>query len=127
MSGLTVLLALVSLLTHRPLAAWTSHLVRRWPRQWYWHARVRPAYSEVTLLWALYFALRLGLQLQLFRSASTGILALVNFILGWPGTAALLVVSYLYGTWRLRTLGGPSVDEFRNNQPPPWKSQRRGF
>lgn len=126
-SGMTVLLALGSLILRRPLAAWTSHLVRRWPRAWYWHPRVRPAYAEVTWLWALYFGLRLGLQLQLFQTVSPGVLAAVNFALGWPGTTALLVASYLYGTWRLANLGGPSVEEFQNDDPPPWESQKRGF
>jgi hypothetical protein len=39
----------------------------------------------------------------------------------------LLIVSYLYGTWRLRNLGGPSVEEFQAGEEPPWESQRRGF
>lgn len=47
-SGLTAVLALVSIVVKRPLVAWTSYVTRRWPLGWYWHARVRPAYSEVT-------------------------------------------------------------------------------
>jgi hypothetical protein len=39
----------------------------------------------------------------------------------------LLIFSYLYGTRRLAQLSGPSVEEFRNNTPAPWQSQRRGF
>lgn len=125
-NGGTLLLALVSVLLRRPLVAWTSHLARRWPRDWYWHPRVRPAYSEVTLAWALFFALRLALQLSLFQGQAT-LLGLVQVLTGWPATIALLVASYLYGTWRLRTLKGPSVDEFKAGAAPPWSGQRRGF
>lgn len=126
-SGITVALALVSLIIRKPMVAWTSYLARRWPLEWYWHARVRPAYTEVTLAWILFFALRLFWQVNLFQRQDTGYLALVNALTGWPATIVLLIVSYLYGTWRLATLRGPSVEEFRNNAPAPWQGQRRGF
>ena len=44
-----------------------------------------------------------------------------------PATMILLIVSYLYGTWRLRNLGGPSVEEFKSGTEPPWEGQQRGF
>jgi hypothetical protein len=127
LGALTVVLSLVSVVVGRPLVAWTSHLARRWPRAWYWHPRVRPAYTEVTLAWTVFFALRLGLQLVLFRRQASGLLAVVQVLLGWPATIVLLVVSYLYGTWRLRQLGGPSVEEFKRKADPPWEGQQRGF
>jgi len=125
--GLTVALTLVSLLIGKPLVAWTSYLARRWPLEWYWHERVRPAYTEVTVAWLFYFALRLFWQVSVYRNQDVGQLAWVNTLTGWPATLLLLVVSYLYGTWRLAHLGGPSVEEFRNGTPPPWQGQRRGF
>lgn len=126
-SGGTVVLAAVSMVVRRPMVAWTSHIARRWPRAWYWHPRVRPAYTEVTGLWLVYFLARFLLQVNLFQAQQLEGLAGVNLALGWPGTVALLVVSYLYGTWRLRRLGGPSVAEFEAGADPPWESQRRGF
>ena len=125
--GLTVVVALISVVAGRPLVAWTSYIYRRWPLEWYWHPRVRPAYSEVTGLWAVFFAARLLLQLSLFREESTGLLAAANLLTGWPATIVLLVISYLYGTWRLRRLGGPSVEEFKAGTEPPWAGQQRGF
>lgn len=125
--GLTVILAVVSVVAKRPLTAWSSHIARRWPRQWYWHPRVRPAYSETTWLWAGYFGGRLLLQTIYFRQEQVTELAGVNFILGWPGILLLLIVTYLYGSWRLRRLAGPSVAEFEQSAPPPWQSQQRGF
>jgi len=125
--GVTVALALVSLLIRKPMVAWTSYLARRWPLDWYWHERVRPAYTEVTLAWVVFLALRLFWQVMLFQRQDTRQLALVNTLTGWPATVLLLIVSYLYGTWRLAQLRGPSVEEFQNGAPPPWQGQRRGF
>jgi hypothetical protein len=111
----------------RPLVALTSHLARGWPLKWYWHPRVRPAYGEVTLVWAVFFALRLAVQWFLFQEAEAAIFGLLSVLMGWPATIVLLVVSYLYGTWRLRNLGGPSVEEFEKGSEPPWEGQQRGF
>jgi len=125
--GMTFALALVSLLIRRPFVAWTSFIARRWPLEWYWHPRVRPAYSEVTIIWTLFFAARLLWQLSLFQERAADQLAFVNALLGWPALILLLVFSYLYGTWRLGNLSGPSVEEFKNQTPPPWQGQKRGF
>jgi len=125
--GLTVIVALISVVAGRPLVAWTSYIYRRWPLEWYWHPQVRPAYSEVTGLWAVFFAARLVLQLSLFQEEAAGLLAAANLLTGWPATIVLLVISYLYGTWRLRRLGGPSVEEFKAGAEPPWTGQQRGF
>lgn len=125
--GLTVLVALVSLIAGRPLVAWTSHLARGWPLDWYWHPRVRPAYAEVTAAWTLFFAARWLLQLYFFRASGVDELAWLNTLLGWPATIVLLTASYLYGQWRLKQLEGPSVEEFKADEPPPWEGQQRGF
>ena len=125
--SLTFVLCLVSVLVKRPLVAWTSYLTRRWPLEWYWHDRVRPAYSEVTLAWTLFFGLRLLLQFQLFRQEAAQALGWVQLLTGWPALILLLVGSYLYGLWRLGNLGGPSVEEFKSGAQPPWQGQKRGF
>lgn len=124
--GMT-LLFLVSLLFKRPMAAYTSYLMRRWPLIWYWRNDVRPAYSEVTLLWTLLFGLRLAVQIVLFQQKAASTLAWLDVLMGWPFLIVILVISYLYGLWRLKNLGGPSVEEWKNKVPPPWQSQRRGF
>ena len=123
----TVLLCLVSVLVGRPIVALTSFVARRWPLKWYWHPKVRPAYSEVTWMWVVFFGLRLLLQLNLFQEEAASLLGVVQFLTGWPATIILLIVSYLYGTWRLGNLGGPSVDEFKAGAEPPWQGQERGF
>ena len=123
----TLLLCLVSVLVGRPVVAFTSFVTRRWPLSWYWHPQVRPAYSEVTWMWVVFFGLRLLLQFNLFQQEAASLLGIVQFLTGWPATIILLIASYLYGTWRLRNLGGPSVDEFKFGAEPPWEGQQRGF
>jgi MFS family permease len=123
----TALLCLISVIFRRPLVAWTSYLTRRWPLDWYWHPKVRPAYSEVTIVWASFFALRTFIQYGLFQRQAAGTLGVVQLLTGWPTLILLLIVSYLYGMWRLQNLTGPSVDEFKAGLKPPWQGQKRGF
>lgn len=125
--SMTLLLTIASLVIRRPMVAWTSYLARRWTLEWYWHPQVRPAYNETTFAWAVFFAARLFLQYSVFQSENVTSLAVTNFITGWPATILLLIFTYLYGTWRLAKLKGPSVEEFRAGIPAPWQSQQRGF
>lgn len=125
--ALTAFLCLASVVVRRPLVALTSHLARAWPLKWYWHPRVRPAYSEVTLAWAAFFGLRLALQWWLFSGAEATTLGVLSIATGWPAMLVLLVASYLYGTWRLRALAGPSIEELKRGAEPPWEGQQRGF
>jgi len=125
--AVTVILCVVSVVLNRPLVAWTSFITRRWPLGWYWHPRVLPAYNEVTMMWAVAFSIRLALEYWLFRQAAFQALGAVRVALGWPYTVVLLVISYLYGLWRLGKLQGPSIEEFKMGKQPPWEGQKRGF
>jgi hypothetical protein len=126
-TALIIVTAVVSVLFNRPMVAWTSILTRRWPREWYWHPRVLPAYNEVTIIWAVAFAAQLGLEYWLYQRDALNSLGIARLIFGWPFTIVLLVVSYLYGLWRLGNLSGPSVEEFKAGAEPPWEGQKRGF
>ena len=79
------------------------------------------------MAWFAFFAGRLALQVVLFLRGAADALAVTNLLLGWPAIILLLAGSYLFGLWRLRRLEGPSVEEFRNKVPPPWKGQQKGF
>ena len=125
--GLTVLACVFSIILKRPLAAYSSKLTRRWPIDWYWHPRVRPAYSEVTIFWGISFGARLALELFLYLDKALEALGTARIVLGWPFTILVLIVSYLYGQKRLRNLAGPSVEEFRSGKQAPWIGQMRGF
>lgn len=126
-SSFFFLTAVISVILGKPLAAWASHLSRGWPLDWFWRNDIKPAYREVTLFWAVFFLLRLTAQILLYRNVDTILLAWANTLLGWPFTVIILILSYIYGIWRLRELGGPSVEEFENNAEPPWEGQKKGF
>lgn len=126
-NGIISILCIFSLTFRRPLVAWTSYSARHFPLQWYWHPRVRPAYSEVTFLWAFFFGVRALWQFSISGSHNAAVVSFFSLLTGWPSTLVLLVISYLYGIWRLKKLGGPGVEEFKRNAPPPWKGQKRGF
>jgi hypothetical protein len=126
-SGTLLAVALLSIWFKKPLAAWSSHLTRAWPKEWYWLPNIRPAYTEVTWMWAAFIAARLIAEYLLYQQGNVSLLGLANVLLGWPVTIVVLVMSYLYGTWRLTKLGGPSVEEFLSHQPAPWKGQKKGF
>jgi hypothetical protein len=126
-AGFTGTACLVSFFLGQPVAAWTSHLARKWPRDWYWHPQVKPAYSEVTLVWGVIIISRLILMINLYQGSSTETLGFFQVVTGWPGTALILMLSYIYGMWRLKKLEGPSVTEFVGQMEPPWEGQKRGF
>jgi len=126
-SGTLLAAALLSIWAGKPLAAWSSHLTRAWPKEWYWLPNICPAYTEVTWMWSAFIAARLMAQYYLYQQGNVSLLGLANIVLGWPVTIFVLVISYLYGIWRLAKLEGPSVEEFLSHQPAPWKGQKRGF
>jgi hypothetical protein len=126
-SGMLLAASLLSILAGKPLAAWSSHLTRAWPKEWYWLPNISPAYTEVTWIWTAFIATRLIVQYLLYQQGNASLLGLANILLGWPVIIIVLVISYLYGIWRLRKLGGPSVEEYLSHQPAPWKGQKKGF
>lgn len=125
--AITIFLCVLSVALNRPLVAWTSFIARRWPLRWYWHPRVLPAYNEVTMMWAIAFAARLVLEWKLYESNALSALGTARILFGWPFIIVLLIVSYLYGSWRLGRLKGPGTEEFKAGKAPPWEGQKRGF
>ena len=125
--AVTTIAILASIAIKRPFVAWTSWLVRGWPVDWYWHPKVRPAYTRASWLWAIFFAVRTGAQLWLFVTGDTTTLGVTRIVTGWPALLILLIATYVLGRKWLRELGGPSVDEFRAGEDPPWVGQAAGF
>lgn len=126
-TGLIVIACVVSLVIHRPMAALLSHLTRGWPIEWYLRDDIRPAYRNVTIMWAVYFMLRLIIQVPLFLMGEFSLYFYINSILGWPMNIVLLISTYVLGIKGLRKLSGPSVEEFLNGKKPPFEGQKKGF
>jgi intracellular septation protein A len=126
-NAFVLLLSVFTLLIDKPLAAYASHLTRGWTLDWFWRKDIRPAYREVTIMWSLFFLIRTIIQLTLFLSDNVDALIWANTIMGLPVTIAVLVLSYVYGIWRLRNLKGPGIDEYLENKNAPFRGQTRGF
>jgi hypothetical protein len=124
-AGGTAVLIIASIVARRPFVAWTSWIARDWPLSWYWHPRVRPAYTQASWIWAAFFTVRaLG---QWATLDDIGSATAFRVIAGWPSLIVLLVVTYSVGRRRLVRLAGPSVDEYVNGEPKPWEGQQSGF
>lgn len=126
-SGASFLVALASVLIGRPLAAFVSHIARGWQFDWFMRKDIKPAYREVTLVWALLFLARGALQLFLYNRGNLTELGWASLLLGFPATLTVLILSLVYGIWRLKSLGGPGIDEFKEGKSPPWEGQKKGF
>lgn len=119
-----VLLSAILLIIKKPLAAYASHLMRAWPLEWYLRDDIRPAYTEVSIFWLVFFIFKTGAQIMIIFYSD---LVLLNLFLGIPFTIIVVGISYIYGLIRLKQLHGPSINEFKHNKPAPWKSQTKGF
>ena len=124
----TVLLVVsfVSLFIGTPLVAYSSHVFSGWPLEWFNHKSIKPAYQEATMIWVVFFSVRIAIKLIISKQTLNTI-AWLNVLTGTPLTVALLLCIYVFGIWRLGSLHGPSVEEFTNQTPPPWQGQKKGF
>ncbi|MFP4457300.1 MAG: DUF3159 domain-containing protein [Halanaerobiales bacterium] len=121
------IVAIVSILIKKPIAALTSHLSRGWDFDWYLRKDILPAYIEVSIIWAGFFLIRAFIQMRLYIGGNVEGLGFINILLSLPFTIIILLISYIYGLWRLRNLGGPSIEEHKDDKPPPWEGQKLGF
>ena len=118
---------LISVLIDKPLAAFVSHLTRGWTLAWFWRKDIKPAYREVTWFWVAMFGLSAGVQWVFYLGSDLNQLVWVTSLFGLPFTIFVLIVTYVYGLWRLKKLGGPGIDEFNQNKQAPFRGQTRGF
>jgi hypothetical protein len=71
--------------------------------------------------------MRTVIQVTLYNQSAVSPLVWANTLMGMPATIVILVISYVYGIWRLKTLKGPGIDEYLNGKLPPYRGQNRGF
>jgi uncharacterized membrane protein len=126
-NGFILVLSIGSLIINKPIAAYLSHLTRGWTLTWFWRKDIIPAYREVTYMWTAFFLIRTIIQVVLFIGNDVNALLWTSTIMGLPATFLILTISYVYGIWRLKQLGGPGIDEFDANKKPPYRGQNRGF
>lgn len=125
-AGLFLLLT-ISLFIGKPAAAILSHLSRGWTFDWFLRDDIKPAYREVTIAWTILVLIRLVLQIVFYQRGDLSELGWASILLGFPATLTVLILTLVYGVWRLRKLGGPGIDEFEAGKNPPWEGQKKGF
>ena len=123
--GAIGIVGILSILLGRPFTIYSSKAFRNWTKEWYFHKKIKPAYTKVAMIWSIYLLLKAGLQIYFYENPE--ILVLIKLATSNQTTIILLVVSYIYGQSQLKKLKGPSVEEFNNNSPEPWEGQLKGF
>lgn len=84
-------------------------------------------YREVTITWAVLVFARTLIQIFLYQRGNLTELGWASILLGFPATVTVLILTLIYGLWRLKKLGGPGIDEFEEGKKPPWDGQKKGF
>ncbi|WP_433084599.1 DUF3159 domain-containing protein [Dactylosporangium sp. CA-052675] len=99
-----VLGMLVSVLIRRPLVGWLwSVTLDGGTTRWYDNLRLRRAFMWLTVLWAVVYALKLGVQILIYRDTSADsddLLGIARLALGWPPYALLAALT----VWRARRI-----------------------
>lgn len=126
-SGGLFLLLIISLLIGKPAAAILSHLSRGWQFDWFLREDIKPAYREVTIAWTILVFIRLILQIIFYQRGDLAELGWASILLGFPATLTVMILTLVYGVWRLKKLGGPGIHEFEAGKEPPWEGQKKGF
>jgi Protein of unknown function (DUF3159) len=96
-----------SVVARRPLVGYVIAGLYRAPLSWLADRRVRRAFSELTVAWAVLFGLRAGIYAVLISLGQAGWLAAASIVLGWPAFLGLLWGCYRYAPRRLDQLGAP--------------------
>lgn len=122
-----VIVTSISLLIKRPLPMLLSHLTRGWTFSWFLRKDIYPAYFETGVLWLVFFTGRALFQIVFYLADNVGGLTLMTTIFGLPLTIGILIITYVYGIYRLKTLNGPGIEEYDQGAEPPFKGQTRGF
>lgn len=103
----------------RPAIAFLVHTLYRLPWSWLTHDRVRPAYSEVTLGWAAWSAVRAVVYGLLILAGEAEALAGLSLALAFV-PFVLIWASYRYVAWRLPRLNAPWPDEVERAPEGAW-------
>ncbi|WP_432836450.1 DUF3159 domain-containing protein [Dactylosporangium sp. CA-092794] len=95
---------LVSVVIRRPLVGWLwSVTLDGGTTRWYDNVRLRRAFVWLTVLWAVVYALKLGIQVLLYRDSSADsddLLGIARLALGWPPYALLAALT----VWQARRI-----------------------
>jgi hypothetical protein len=95
---------LVSVVIGRPLVGWLwSVTLDGGATRWFDNVRLRRAFVWLTVLWAIVYTLKLGVQVLLYRDSSADsddLLGIARLALGWPPYALLAALT----VWQARRI-----------------------
>jgi hypothetical protein len=95
---------LASVLFGRPLVGWLwSVMLDKGAGRWHDNLRLRRAFVWLTIVWAVVYALKLGIQVLIYRDSSAGsddMLGIARLALGWPPYALLAALT----VWQARRI-----------------------
>lgn len=95
---------LISVAIRRPLVGWLwAVTLDGGTTRWYDNVRLRRAFMWLTVLWAVVYALKLGVQILIYRDNSADsddLLGIARLALGWPPYALLAALT----VWRARRI-----------------------
>ncbi|GIS38081.1 MAG: hypothetical protein Ct9H90mP10_04820 [Actinomycetota bacterium] len=66
--GAIAFVGVVSIILGRPFTIYSSKAFRNWPKEWYLHKKVKPAYTLVAIIWTLYLLIKAGLQIYFYNT-----------------------------------------------------------
>jgi phosphoglycerol transferase MdoB-like AlkP superfamily enzyme len=109
---------LVSVAIGRPLVGWLwSVMLDKGATRWRDNDRLRRAFVWLTVLWGVVYALKLGVQVLLYRDSaanSDDLLGIARLALGWPPYALLAAIT----VWQARRiLRDEAVDPAETAEP----------
>ena len=99
---------LVSVAVRHPVVGVIMRVVlEKRPKEWHEHPKVRRAYAEATIGWAVMFLVRFGVQAFLYNKDRTGWLAVAKISMGYPLFLVAMAVTLPYVQWRSREVPVP--------------------
>ena len=110
----------LSIIFRRPIVGLVLKQFSDKPAAWHAHRRVRRAYSELTLMWAVMYGLRVVVQEVLRRADEEAALAFTKIVLGYPPLLIVLAITMPYLRWRTKDVpvdDGGADTEGREGMP----------
>ncbi|MEO6711979.1 MAG: DUF3159 domain-containing protein [Mycobacteriales bacterium] len=101
----------LSVVIRRPIVGLVLRQFSDKPASWHDHPRVRRAYSELTLLWALMYGLRVAVLEPLRRRDANELAAAMKIALGYPPLLLLLAITIPYLHWRTAGVPVPAAGD----------------
>jgi hypothetical protein len=93
---------LISIVIRRPLVGYAWRFLSPLPDDWRSRPRLFRAFTLLSLVWGVSFAVRAGVQFVLWLAHNADALGVMSLVLGWPVFGGALALTIWYGRRALR-------------------------